>query len=239
MVLLGDGSSSWKELIGPKAIVIPNEQNKRNQFGRYIDYLHVKFFVEPYGRSISKAGVRDLDALLLTMPDTIVAYTMPERVQWIKGAPWWTGYQVRITHNQEAALDTVIIGNSFGLDKNVRLWQRPGSYKINVTLSQGALLGIETDSCVIRLLPESQSAITKGKMAALKNRAEKKGRREDYLALVDFCLGGKLYFDLEQNLIRMIKKFPNDHEPQAMLYAYYASFMPEEAAERCLMRKNE
>jgi hypothetical protein len=40
---------------------------------------------------------------------------------------------------------------------------------------------------------------------------------------------------MEHNLIRMSKKFSDDHEAQAMLYAYYASFMPEEVAERLVM----
>jgi hypothetical protein len=233
-VLLGDGSSAWQELTGPQSMAITKKQNKRNKFGRYIDYLYVKFFVERHGRLVSKAGVRSSDVLLLVMPDTSVAYTMPESVQWIKGAPWWTAYQVRITHNQETVLDTVVRGNAL---ENIKLWQRPGTYKVKVTLSQGALLGIETDSCVIRLLPESQSAIMKGKLDAFKNHAEKTGRREEYFALIDFYLQEKLYLDVEQELIRMIKKFPDDHEPQAMLYAYYASFMAEEVAERYLMNR--
>lgn len=231
-VLFGDGSSAWKELTGPKAIAINKAQNKRTKFGRYIDYLYVKFFVERHGRTITKAGVRSSDALLLAMRDTSVAYTMPESVQWIKSAPWWTAYQVRITHNQESVLDTVVRGNAFVLNKNDRLCQRPGNYKVKVILSQGALLGTETDSCIIRLLSESQSAIVKSKLDELKNLAEKKERREDYLALVDLYLHEKLYLDMEDELIRMIKKFPEDHEAQAMLYAYYASFLPEEVAER-------
>jgi len=236
-VLLGDGSSAWQELTGPQSMAITKKQNQKSDFGKYIDYLYAKFFVERSGRSVSKAGVRSSDALLLAMPDTTVACTIPESVHWIKSAPWWTAYQVRITHNQEAILDTLVTGNALSLNKNVRLWQWPGSYKIKVTFSQGALLETETDSCVIRLLPESQSAIMKGKLDALKNQTEKTGRREDYLALIDFCLHEKLYSDLEQNLVRMIKKFPDDHEPQAMLYAYYASFMQEETAERYLMNR--
>ncbi len=239
IVLLGDGASAWKDITGPQAMVIPNEQSKRNKFGRYIDALYAKFFVEPYGRTGSKAGVRSAEALLLALPDTTVAYKIPENVRWIKSAPWWTAYQVQIFRNQETVLDTMIRDNALGLNKNVGLWQRPGSYKVKVTLSQGALLGRETDSCVIHFLPESQSAIMKSKLEELKNHAEKKGRAEDYLVLIDFCLHEKLYFDLEHGLIRMIKKFPNDHEPQAMLYAYYAAFMPEETAERYLTRKNE
>lgn len=228
-VLLGDGASRWKEVTGPKAMAITKGQNKRNEFGKFIDRLYSKFFVERQARRFSRAGVRSSDALLLAMPDTSFVYTTPERLQWIKSAPWFTTYDVQITHNQETILDTVVRGTTL---ENSKFWQRPGNYKVKVTLSQRALLGTETDSCVITLLPESQSPFIKSKLDELKNQA---GKKEANWTLVDFCLREKLYLNLEQTLIHMIKKFPNDHEAQAMLYAYYASFLPEEVAERLVM----
>jgi hypothetical protein len=95
------------------------------------------------------------------------------------------------------------------------------------------LLPPEADSTVIHLQDENTSKPLQFKK--LKSRVEKKGQREDYFALLDFCLNEKLYLEAEHDLIRMARKFPDHPEPKVMLYAYYSSFLPEDIAERLVM----
>lgn len=230
VVLLGDGSSPWRRITGLKTMIIPTAQSKRNRFGRYLDHLCRTFWVERQARRFSRAGVRGPESLHLAMPDTVVGHSMPERLQWIKNVPWWMAFRVQVTHDQKTVLDTVVTGQTLSLNDTAQFWQRPGDYQVKVTFSK-----TELDSCIVSLLPENQAAVMRSEWNELKKQEAKRAQREDYLALVDFCLQKKLYFDLEQALVRMNKRFPNDPEAQAMLYAYYASFLPEETAERYLL----
>lgn len=235
VVLLGNGSSPWRRITGLKTMIIPTAQNKRNQFGRYIDYLHRKFFVERQARRFSRAGVRGPETLHLAMPDTVLAHSMPERLQWIKSVPWWMAFRVHVTHNRKTVLDTVVTGQTLSLNDSTQFWQRPGDYQVKVTFSPGAFSKTESDSCIVSLLPENQAAVMRSELNELSKQEARRAQREDYLTLVDFCLQNELYFDLEQALVRMSRRLSDDPEAQAMLYAYYASFLPEEAAERLVM----
>jgi len=239
-VLLGDGSSAWKELTGPKAmIVIETRRKGSSEIGRFFERLYLTFFVEPQRRIASKEGVRNTESLLLAMPDTVYAYAMPDTFCWIKSAPWWIKYQVQITRNQHTVLDTVVQGNTLKLNRKAGTWEQPGRYKFRVKLPQSALLPPEADSTVIRLRDESHGATKPLQFKKLKSRVEKNGQREDYFALLDFCLNEKLYLEAEHDLIQMVTKFPDNPEPQIMLYAYYSSFLPEEIAERFVIDRRK
>lgn len=235
VVLLGDGSSPWRRITGLKAMIIPTAQNKRNRFGRYLDHLYRTFWMERQARRFSRAGVRGPESFHLAMPDTVVAHSMPERLQWIKNVPWWMAFRVQVTHNDTTVLDTVVTGQTLSLNDTAQSWQRPGDYQVKVTFSPGAFAKAETDSGIVSLLPEAQAAVVKSKLDELRKQEDSRGRHEDFLALVDYCLQNELYFDLEQALVRMSKRFTDDPEAQAMLFAYYASFMPEETGERYLL----
>lgn len=237
VVLLGDGSAPWRRITGLKTMIIPTAQNKRNRFGRYLDHLYRTFWVERQARRFARAGVRGPESLHLAMPDTVMVHSMPERLQWIKNVLWWMGFRVQVTHDQNTALDTVVTGQTLSLNDTAQFWQGPGDYQVKVTFSPGAFSKTETDSCIVSLLPEAQAAVVKSKLDELRKQEDSRGRREDFLALVDYCLQNELYFDLEQALVRMSRRFPDDPEAQAMLYAYYASFLPDEAAERYLLNR--
>ncbi len=235
-VLLGDGSSPWKELTGPKAIIVIEARGKgSSEFGRFLERLYITFVVEPIRRPASIEGVRNTESLLLAMPDTVYAYAMPDTFRWIKSAPWWMKYQVQITRNQQTVLDTVVQGNMLKLYRRAGTWEQPGHYKVRVRLPQGTLLSPEADSTVIHLRDESHGTPKSLQFKKLKSRVEKKGQREDYFALLDFCLDEKLYWEAEHDLIQMARKFPDHPEPKVMLYAYYSSFLPEDLAERLVM----
>lgn len=235
-VLLGDGFSPWKELTGPKAMIVIEARGKgSSELGRFIERLYHTFFVEPHRRLASKEGVRNTESLFLAMPDTVYAYAMPDTFRWIKSAPWWMKYQVQITHNQQTVLDTVVQGNTLKLKRKAGTWEQPGYYKFRVKLPQGALLPPEADSTVIHLRDESHGTPKLLQFKKLKSRVEKKGQREDYFALLNFCLDEKLYLEAEHDLIQMARKFPDHPEPKVMLYAYYSSFLPEDISERLVM----
>jgi hypothetical protein len=237
-VLLGDGSSSWKEFTGPKAMIVIETRGKESsEFGQILKRLYLTFFVEPHRRPASQEGVRNTESLLLAMPDTVYAYAMPDTFRWIKSAPWWMKYQVQITRNQQTVLDTVVQGNTLKLNQTAGTWKQPGHYKFRVKLPQGALLPPEADSTVIHLRDESHDSSKPRQFQKLKNRVEKKGRRDDYFALLDFCLNEKLYLEAEHDLIQRARKFPDHPEPKVMLYAYYSSFLPEDIAERLVMER--
>jgi len=235
-VLLGDGSSPWKEFTGPKAMMVIEARGKgSSELGRFFERLYLTFFVEPHRRPASKEGVRNTESLLLAMPDTVYAYAMPDTFRWIKSAPWWMKYQVQITHNQHTVLDTIVQGNTLKLNRKAGKWEQAGLYRFRVKLPQGALLPLEADSTVIHLRGESHRNPKPLQFRKLKSRVEKNGLREDYFALLDFCLDEKLYLEAEHYLIQMARKFPDDPEPKVMLYAYYSSFLPEDLAERLVI----
>ncbi len=235
-VFFGDGSSPWKELTGPKAILVMEVRGKRSSdLGRFLERLYLTFFVEPHRRPASKEGVRNIETLLLAMPDTVYAYAVPDTLRWIKSAPWWMKYQVQITRNQQTVLDSVVQGNTLKLNRKARTWEQPGHYKFRVKLPQSALLPPEADSAVIHLQDGSRGTPKLLQFKKLKSRVEQKGKREDYFALLDFCLDEKLYLEAEHYLIQMARKFPDHPEPKVMLYAYYSSFLPEDVAERLVM----
>jgi len=228
-VLLGDGSSAWKEFSGPRVMIIPREEKGSSRLTSFVENLFVMFLKEPH-RRFSREGVRNTEALLLAMPDTVFAYAAPDTFSWIKNAPWWTAYRVQITYNQEAIADTLVRGNTFKL--NTKRWQQSGNYQIKVTLPQDPMFGTEADSSVIHVLQASQAAQAKSQLEKLKKRAAQRSRIEDYFALANFCLAERLNLELEHSLIAMAKKFPDNPEPKIMLYSYYAAILPEPVAER-------
>jgi hypothetical protein len=231
-VLLSDGSSPWQELIGPKAMIVPEAPGKgSSEFVQFFERLYLTFFVEPHRRP-SQEGVRNTETLFLAMPDTVFAYDLPDTLRWIKNAPWWTAYRVQITHGQETIADTVVRGNAFRLNASTKRRQRPGNYQLKVTLPQSLLLGTEVDSSVIHVLQKSEAARAKNRLEKLKKRLEQKGRSEDYFALANFCLAERLNLELEHYLMVMAREFPDNPEPKIMLYSYYAAFLPEQVAEQ-------
>ena len=235
-ILLGDGTSSWKELTGPKVMIVIEARGKgSSELGQFLERLYLTFFVEPHRRPASKEGVRNPESLLLALPDTVYAYAMPDTFRWIKSAPWWMKYQVQITRNQHTVLDTIVQGNTLKLNRRAGTWKQPGHYKLRVRLPQSALLPPEADSTVIRLRDESHGTSKSLQFKKFKSHVEKKGQREDYFALLDFCLDEKLYLEAEHDLIQMARKFPDHPEPKVMLYAYYSSFLPKDIAERLVM----
>ncbi len=235
-ILLGDGSSAWKELTGPSVIIIQKQEKSESRLPRFVENLLVMFLKDPH-RRVSKEGVRNTETLLLTMPDTVFAFALPDTLRWIKNVPWWTIYRVQITRNHEILSDTLVRGNTFRLNTSTKRWQQPGNYRVKVSLQQSPLLGTEADSSVIHVLQASQTAQTKGQLEKLKKRLEQRGRSEDYFKLADFCLAERLNLELEHYLIAMAKKFPENPEPKIMLYSYYAAFLPEQVAERWVMNQ--
>ena len=236
MILMGDGSSAWREITGPRTLIVPKQEKSK---GNFFKNLFVMFFKEPY-RCVSQEGVRNAEALFLAVPDTVFAFALPDTLRWIKNAPWWTTYRVQITHNQETLSDTLVRGNAFRLNASTKRWQQSGNYQIKITLPQSPMLGREADSSVIHVLQESQAVPAKNRLEKLKKRLAQRGRIEDYFELTNFCLTERLHLELEHHLIAMAKKFPDNPEPKIMLYSYYAAFLPEPVAERLAMdRLNE
>lgn len=230
-ILLGDGSSAWKEITGPRTVIIPKQEKSKDNFFKN---LFVMFFKEPH-RCVSQEGVRNAEELFLAMPDTVFAFAMPDSFSWMKSAPWRTAFRVQITHNLETIADTLVRGNTFRLSANAKRWQEAGNYQIKITLLQSPLLGTEADSSVIHVLQASRTAQVKSQLEKLNKRAEQRGRIEDYFDLANFCLSERLHLELEHALIAMAQKFPDHPEPKLMLYSYYAAFLSEPVAERLVM----
>ena len=238
-VLLGDGSSPWKELTGPKVISIAARKIRSSRIGRFFERLYRTFFIESQRRPFSREATRNLGSLLLAVPDTVLAYSMPDSLRWIKNGVWWMQYQVHITRNRQTVWDTVVEGNSLKLSRKAGRWQQPGHYKIRVIMPQGGSSLPEVDSTVIRLQDDRLNTPVLLQYRQLKNRVENTDRREDYFALLDFCLHEKLYLEAEHYLVQMVAKFPDNPEPQIMLYAYYSSFLPEDIAERLVIDRRK
>jgi len=239
VVILGDTESKWKEYKGHKVLVVKKKDEKKSAFGRFVERLYLTFVKEQDRRRHAIDAVRGTDDLLISLPDTVFAFAMPEKIHWMANEPWWTEYRITMTHNKQTVLDTIVYGNTLQLDQKAKQWSKPGYYQIKVILPQSSYLASKTDSCVINILPGNDASNIRKKLAALKASIEKNDSYDNYFALANFYLSKKLYLDLESTLIQMIKKFPDNFEPQVMLYAYYSTFLPPKQSEDLMMhRKN-
>ncbi|MDZ7362929.1 MAG: hypothetical protein ONB46_19735, partial [candidate division KSB1 bacterium] len=138
-ILLGDCSSPWKELTGPRLIVVKEQEKSNSKLGRFIERLYITFFKEPHRRRYSIKAVRSSDGLLITMPDTVFAYTMPDSLHWLKNARWWTKYRVSITADKRAVRDTVVTRNMLKFNRNSKQWEHPENCKIRILLHHSPL----------------------------------------------------------------------------------------------------
>ena len=228
-VLWSNTRASWQEITGPKAFVAKKKVEQENRFLQLINRLYITFFIETERHRRSTEGVRAGDRLLLLMPDTVYAFALPKQIKWSKSAPWWTKYQLTVSHAQKTLLDTTIQCNTLSLEQYAEKRQTPGDYQVKIVLRQSPLPD-ESDICIIRLLPPDDSR--QKQLAGLKKQFEEKGALQDHMALLNFYLEEKFYLDFETALIRSIKKFPETIELRAMLHAYYLTFMPDNRAAR-------
>jgi len=237
VIILGDTESKWKEYKGHKVLVVKKKDEKKSAFGRFVERLYITFVKEKDRRRYTIDAVRGTDDLLISLPDTVFAFTMPEMIHWMANEPWWTEYRINMTHNKKTVSDTIVFGNTLQLDQKAKQWTKPGYYQIKVMLPQSNYLASKMDSCVINILHGDDASNIRKKLAALKTSIDKNDNYDNYFALANFYLSQKLYLDLESTLIQMIKKFPDNLEPQLMLYAYYSSFLPPARTEQLIMHR--
>jgi len=234
-IILGDTKLKWKEYKGPRILAFKKKNKKRSTFGRFVDRLYLTFVKERNRRSSTSDAVKGTADLLIALPDTVFAFHLPEKINWLTNEPWWTEYQIKITHNKQTLLDTIAYGKTFQLEQKANLWTKPGNYFIKVYLEKSDYLESNADSCIINILNRNIVSRYGKELETLKAAAVKNGKLENYFKLANFCLAKKLYPELESTLIRMIKQFPDNLEPQMMLYAYYSSFLPPDRAEQLIM----
>jgi len=239
VIILGDTESKWKEYKGHKVLVVKKKEEKKSAFGRFVERIYITFFNESNRRRSSMDAVKSTDNLMISLPDTSNAFNMPEMIHWIAYEPWWTEYRIKITHIKKTVLDTIVFGNTLQLDQKAKQWTKPGYYQIKVILPQSSYLATKTDSCVINILQGNDASNIRKKLKALKASIEKNDSFDNYFALANFYLSKKLYLDLESTLIQMIKKFPDNIEPQVMLYAYYSTFLPPKQSEDLMMHRKD
>ena len=238
-IILGDTESKWKEYQGHKVLVVQKKDKEKSAFGRFVERLYITFVIEQDRRPYHIDAVRGTDDLLISLPDTVFAFNMPEMIHWLANEPWWTEYRINMTHNKKTVIDTIVFGNTLQLDQKAKQCTKPGYYQIKVMLPQSNYLASKTDSCVINILQENDASNIRKKLAALKATIEKNDSFDNYFALANFYLSEKLYLDLESTLIQMIKKFPGNLEPQVMLYAYYSTFLPPKQSEDLMMHRKD
>ncbi len=184
-------------------------------------------------------AIRGVGNLLISLPDTVFAFRVPEFIHWLSNEPWWIEYHVTIAHNKKTVLDTIAFGNSIQLDQITEQWKQPGYYQINVSSIKTQYLESNADSCLIYIPHQEIAAQKKKKLEELKVVVTENEQFEDYYKLANFYLSEKLYLELENTLIQMIKKFPDNLEPQMMLFVYYSAFLPPEQTEQLIMHRKD
>ena len=239
VIILGDTESKWKQHKGHKVLMVKKKDEKKSAFGRFVERLYLTFVKEQDRRRYTTDAVRGTDDLMISLPDTVFAFGMPEKIHWMANEPWWTQYRITMTHNKKTVLDTIVFGNTLQLDQKAKQWTKPGYYQIKVMLPQSSYLAAKTDSCVINILQGNDASNIRKKLAALKISIEKNDSFDSYFAIAYLYLSEKLYLDLERTLIQMIKKFPDNLEPQVMLYAYYSTFLPPKQSEDLMIHRKD